>query len=179
LLVVIAAASVVGAFAFSLILRIRRRALSRAFASLVTHLNGRLALIPSVLASVQGVMAYETKPLVRIQKYAARLTAETLSVKECAEIDEDCTKVLQVFFLRTESYDSLHTKADFLAARAALDQAEVALGAARRGHNEAAERYNASLRPFARLLGRESAPLIPIPDIPKKYLDISDFFRRS
>jgi len=117
----------------------------------------RADLIPNLVATVKGYAAQEAKVLTDVTQ--ARASATQVSVdastitddakfREFQAAQDRLTGVLGRLMMIQENYPDLKSNQNFLALQAQLEGTENRIAIARRDYNQAAQRYNTTLRSF-------------------------------
>jgi LemA protein len=128
------------------------------WANVETQYQRRADLIPNLVNTVKGYAAHEKSTLeavisARSQATQIKVDADNLTPEKLAQYQKaqgDVTSALGKLLAITESYPDLKANQNFLELQAQLEGTENRINVARKDFNDAAKKYNVSIRRFPR-----------------------------
>jgi LemA protein len=128
------------------------------WANVETQYQRRADLIPNLVNTVKGYAAHEKNTLeaviaARSQATQIKVDADNLTPEKLAQYQKaqgDVTSALGKLLAITENYPDLKANQNFLELQSQLEGTENRITVARRDFNDAARKYNVSIRRFPR-----------------------------
>ena len=157
ILVVIAIVAIWGVTGYNGLVK-ADEAVSTAWSNVENQYQRRTDLIPNLVNTVKGYAAHEKETLDAVVAARARATqvtvdAENLTPEKLQEYQKSQSEVgaaLGRLLAVTEAYPDLKANTNFLELQAQLEGTENRISVERRNFNEAAKKYNTSIRVFPR-----------------------------
>ncbi|MCQ2511134.1 MAG: LemA family protein [Lachnospiraceae bacterium] len=131
------------------------------YADIDAQLQRRADLIPNLISSVKGYMAYEQSVIDSITESREKLlNAE--GIQEMAEANDELSAAIGNLMVLVENYPDLKANENFIQLQDELAGTENRIATARRDYNDAVRSYNVKTKRFpgvwiARMFGFEAA----------------------
>lgn len=126
------------------------------WADVETQYQRRADLIPNLVNTVKGYAAHESETLQAVVEARAKATSmnidpSNMSAEQIAnfqEVQDGVSSALGRLLVTVEKYPDLKANENFRELQAQLEGTENRISVARRDYNEAARKYNTTLRSF-------------------------------
>lgn len=161
-------------------------AVSTAWSNVENQYQRRADLIPNLVNTVKGYAAHEKETLDAVVSARTRATqvtvdADNMTPEKLAEyqkVQGEVGAALSRLIAISESYPDLKANRNFLELQAQLEGTENRISVERRNFNEAAKKYNASIRRFpnnllAGMFGFEKRPYFEAQEGAEKAPEVS------
>lgn len=126
----------------------KRQKVRSAWSDIDVWLNRRADIIPSLIETVKGYAAYESKSLADIAKQRTETLAASSAMDVRAKAEESLSPPLDRLILIAEDYPDLKASENFLELQQALAECEEKIEMSRRYYNGVVKDFNVFARMF-------------------------------
>ena len=160
----------------------KRNEINNVLSSIDALLKKRYDLIPNLVATVKQYMEYEKSLLNQLTELRTKAISGSLSLQERERIDREISGLLRNIVVVAENYPDLKASQNFLQLKAALNEVEEQLSAARRALSAVITDYNTTIQsiPYnliANLFGFKFYEWYQIPEEEREKPNIKELFK--
>ena len=124
-----------------------RTKVDNAWSQIDVQLQRRFDLIPNLVETVKGYMTHESETFAKIAELRTSW-ANSTTVAEKAEIDNQLSGALKTIMAVSESYPELKANTNFMSLQEELSSTEDKISYSRQFYNDATTRYNTNIALF-------------------------------